>query len=184
MMTPDRQTFASLHKLIPEEPWRFGMATLLSDGSVVRTSCPGVEGLNAPEIGYSVARMFAADPPGLLARHQEHVETFCRQRGAKVATTTFPELARREVALGEALLNASPNSHGSLFLTFFLMPAALALVILWLRAGGLRWVDLAYAGGIAAISMRLLRDFVVMPLLRTSILASHSPPVAAPDSNG
>jgi hypothetical protein len=38
---PDRRTFVELHRIILDEPVRFGAVTLVEGGGMVRTTCPG-----------------------------------------------------------------------------------------------------------------------------------------------
>jgi hypothetical protein len=176
LASPDGQTFVTFHKIFPQEPWRFGAATMLSGGCVVRTSCPGVDGLAKVIPEYHVTRLPGADPAEMLARHREQVDAFSLERDASIVKSTMTEVAALEASLGERLLNALPLNHGGLFQTFYLMPAVLIASIAWLASDGPRWIHLAWAIGIPAVLVRLLRDFVVLPQARQAALACHSDP--------
>lgn len=175
MALPDGQTFASLTKMIPEDPWRFGLVTALSDGCIVRTSCPGVNGLENPLPNYRLSRLPGADPAELLKRHRDHVAAVCRERGATVETAALARLGTLEAALSKAFLNRLPN-NGQAFLMMFFAPVLCVLTITMSTHHGLRALDLAYAGGIASILTWLFFDFVLIPRHRAAIVASHSDP--------
>jgi hypothetical protein len=176
LASSDGQTFVSITKIIPEEPWRYGALTALSDGSLVRTSCPGADGIDKVIPEYHFTRLPGADPTELLARHGEQVDAFCRARGASIVKVTMAEAGAREASYGERVLNTMSRDHAGLFKTLFVIPALLIGTILWLSGGGLRWIHLAWAIGIPAVLVRLVRDFVVMPQVRAGVLASHSDP--------
>jgi hypothetical protein len=173
---PDGQTFVSFSKLIPEEPWRFGAVTVLSGGCVVRTHCPGVDGIDKIIPEYRFIRLPGADPAELLARHRENVDAYCLERGVSIVKSTMVEAAALEASRGREVLNTIPRTHGPVFTTFYFMPAALTVIIAWITSDGLRWIHLAWAIGIPALLIRVLRDFVLAPAVRRATLASHSDP--------
>jgi hypothetical protein len=125
--TSDGRTFASFHRLLPEEPVRFGAVTFFDDGSLVRTTCPGVLGATTERVrGYRRVELTGVEPERLLARHREEVEAFASERGVAVKPMTFAEAIAAEAFFSRQIVGRSGQSGYWFISTYFLLPAGLA----------------------------------------------------------
>ena len=82
LISPDGETYASMYRIVPNEPVRISAVTAFEGGGIVRTACPGPlpqDGL-PPDHRYTSVR--GVDANGLLARHGEQVAAFANERGA------------------------------------------------------------------------------------------------------
>ena len=98
MASADRRTFVALHRVVLDEPVRFGAVSLLEGGGMIQTACPGA-GLSG-DVGprYRRTEVQNVDAVDLLGRHRNNVEEFCRQRGVVVREATLRELALEDTA--------------------------------------------------------------------------------------
>ena len=98
LASADRRTFVALHRVVLDEPVRFGAVTLLQGGGMVQTACPGA-GL-AGDLGprYRRAEVQNVDVVDLLGRHQRNVEEFCHERNLIVREGTLCDLAVEDTA--------------------------------------------------------------------------------------
>jgi hypothetical protein len=126
----DGRTFASFHRLLPDEPVRFGAVTFFDDGSLVRTTCPGVFGATSERVrGYRRVELTGVEPERLLARHREEVEAFERERSVTVKQMTFAEAIAAEAVFSRQLVGRSGQSGYSFISTYFLLPAGIAYLL-------------------------------------------------------
>jgi len=130
MGTDDGRTFASFHRLLPDEPVRFGAVTFFDDGSLIRTTCPGVFGATTERVrGYRRVELTGVEPERLLARHREEVEAFERERSVTVKPMTFAEAIAAEAIFSRQIVGRSGRSGYSFISTYFLVPAAIAYLL-------------------------------------------------------
>ena len=98
LASADGRTFVALHRVVLDEPVRFGAVTLLQGGGMVQTACPGA-GLSG-DVGprYRRAEVQNVDVVDLLGRHQRNVEEFCHERNLIVREATLRDLAVEDTA--------------------------------------------------------------------------------------
>jgi hypothetical protein len=176
MTMPDGRTLASFTRLTDEEPIRFGAVTILEDGALVRTTCPGTG--SAGQIpfleNYRRVQLRGVDPAELVSRHQAEVLAFAAERGRSVVAATLQQAADVEAALVRLILPriSQANPEQTIKVTFG-GSALLTLVIRALSHGPLTWPDLAIAICIGAAICEATVRFVVRPQFRTAVSASH-----------
>jgi hypothetical protein len=167
---PDGQAFASFHRLA-DEPVRFGLFTVLSDGGMVRTTCPGA-GLQTMEGNWLRVEVQNVEPAELLERHRKNVELFCSKRGLSVRAATLREASDADAAYDIwAVRHSGGGEHYQLVLWFFLVPAVAAIVVAgWLGYARLDWHTWAAALCVGTVVYGFLRKVVIPALFR---MAAH-----------
>jgi len=126
----DGRTFVSFHRLLPDEPVRFGAVTFFEDGSLVRTTCPGVLGVTTERVpGYRRVEITGVEPEHLLARHRQEVDAFAQERNVAVKQMTFGEAVAAEAVFSQQVVGQSGQSGYSFVSTYFLVPTALAYLL-------------------------------------------------------
>jgi hypothetical protein len=177
MTMPDGRTLASFHRLTDEEPIRFGAVTILEDGAMVRTTCPGAGSpgqLPVPE-NYRRVQLPGVDPAELVSRHQAEVLAFAAERGRGVVAATLQQAADVEAALDRLILPRISQANAEQTITATFGGAALlTLAIRGLGRGALTWPDFAIAICIGAAICEATVRFVVRAQFRTLAAASHA----------
>jgi hypothetical protein len=125
LATPDGRYLASFHRLIPTEPVRFGIVTLLSEEGMVRTTCPGVgrHRLEGHRLRIEVPNV---EPAELFAQHQEHVASFCQAHGLAVRSATLRDAAAMEETNTRQLLPKLGAKLYKIPFSFFVLPTLIA----------------------------------------------------------
>lgn len=126
LASSDGRFLASFHRLIPTEPVRFGIVTLLTDNGMVRTTCPGVGKQSLVENRLRV-EMPNAEPKELFARHQEQVRAFCEQQGLAVRNANLRDAAAMEEINARFLLPRLGTKLYRVPASYFLFPALLVV---------------------------------------------------------
>ena len=125
LATSDGRYRVNCYRVIPDEPIRFEIITLLTDEGMVTTNCPGV-GLNRAEGNRLRIEVPGVDPAELFRRHQEHVQMFCKESGLQTTTATMAELvALEELDTRRTLARLGPPHYMNLLMVFG-MPTFLA----------------------------------------------------------
>jgi hypothetical protein len=173
MQRPDDGMLVSFHRLLPDEPVRFGVVTLFDDGGLVRTTCPGVRSGMRQDAENSLRfELKNVEPAELVAKHEVHVAAFASASNRKVRPATFEEVTAAETVKDRGILSGRSGSY-QLLLRYFVLPA---LVGGWLLSalGGSFWRRVAL-GVCAGAAMFALERFVQMPKRRRErVLRSHS----------
>jgi hypothetical protein len=125
LSSSDGRYLVSFHRLIPTEPIRFGIVTLLTNEGMVRTTCPGVgkNHLEGNRLRIEVPNVEAAE---LFDRHKEHVQAFCGESGLAVRGAKLPEAAFMEELNTRLLLPKLGAGQYRLIVSFFALPALIA----------------------------------------------------------
>jgi hypothetical protein len=180
LVDPDRRTYATLYRLVPDEPMRISLITMFDDGGFARTSCPGVAAKDHWRSDYRRQDLRGAGADEIVARHQEQVDTYARERGTGPRAVTIAELTAAENAAERPLvrkLAASGYSLTAIFLAGLSMMFPLIVVPL-IATGHHRqpwpsWfiplVLCSFAGVYA-----LMRWLVHGPLLRYNARRTHT----------
>ena len=178
MQSADDRTLVSFHRLIPEEPVRFGAFTLFEGDAMVRTVCPGAGIEHENQEGRRV-EMRNVDPATLLAAHDNHVDAFGRDRGITATTATLAALIAVDVEQDRRLLLERRHRSGGngLAMWFFGLPTVAAFALL-ARSGGSFWHHLAVATCVGGGLFVLMRTVVLKAAHRQSVLRSHTEDVS------
>ena len=168
----DNQTFASFHRLEPDEPVRFGAVTFFEGGSLVRTTCPGVLGTTTEKVsGYRRVELTGVEPEQLLARHRQEVEAFARERSVAVKPMTFAEAIAAEAVFSRQIVGRSGQAGYSFIFNYFLVPTVLAYL---LSRPGTSLHHPAAAVCLGATVFALFRTVVFTASRRRRVLARHT----------
>ena len=180
----ERLTFVSFHRLVRDEPVRFGVVSYLPGDGVVRTTCPGVAGrvVSDEDALYWRTELRNVEPEALLRRHQATLAEITARRKLAPKRMTLEEVAANELLHGKRLISRSGRSGYSLSLSCFRGPALLTAFD-WsfvfpaaghhARPGRSPLHHLALSLCIGAALFAFVR-LVAMPLSRRdAILASH-----------
>ncbi len=126
----DGLTFASFHRLIPDEPVRFGVASYFAGNGAVRTTCPGVMGrVRADEDAlYWRTELQNVEPDELLRRHQAVLSDIGLRRELAPAPMTLKEVSNTELFHEKRLVGRSGRTGYSLILSYFVLPTLLAFL--------------------------------------------------------
>jgi hypothetical protein len=172
---PDRRTFVELHRIIVDEPVRFGAITLLEGGGMVRTTCPGA-GLSG-DVGprYRRTEVQNVDAAELLGRHRKNVEAFCRERDLLVREATLHEVAAEEAACSRLTLKKLPvRGYWLLMLVILAVPLSGLLLMLHTPGREERHLhDLAVSALAATAMFAVVRHHLLNVALRQRALKSH-----------
>lgn len=172
LVSPDGLTHATLYRLAEGEPARISVVTTFEDGGLVRTSCPGAGAKETTRPNYWRFDVRGVDAATLLAKHQEQVEAFARERGTKAKAATVAEIAAADNAAEWPIVRKlSMSSYGTL--AFFLLPAPFFFLLVPMRAqGGLAFTPIAIC--VAAGFYALLRGLLLGPMVRQNAKLSHT----------
>ena len=166
---------ASFHRLIADEPVRFSVATLTSDGGKVRTTCPGAGGSRLDGNSLTVV-MKNVTPAELLASHARQLEEFCRQRHVQARASTLAEMAAAEEGNTKRVLYKLWSGHKYLlFLVYFAAPALLASRLgarLGMPPGDWRTWAAATLAGVAVFAF--FKNVTLARLFKQSCHRTHS----------
>jgi hypothetical protein len=88
LATANRKCFASLYRVIANEPTRICLTTMTSGGGMVRTAMPGA-GLSVDEETYMRAEIATCTVKELVAFHNENVALFTQRRQVSVERDTL-----------------------------------------------------------------------------------------------
>jgi hypothetical protein len=172
---PDRRTFVELHRIILDEPVRFGAVTLVEGGGMVRTTCPGA-GLSR-DIGlrYRRAEIQNVDAADLLGRHRSNVEEFCRQRGLAVRQATLQEVAAEDAACTRLTLKKlKTRGYWQLMLVILAVPLlGFALMLHTPGRADRHLHDLAVSALTATAMFAVVRHHLLNVALRQQALKRH-----------
>jgi hypothetical protein len=176
LATPDGRFLASFHRLLPTEPVRFGIVTLLSDSGMVRTTCPGVgkDRLEGNRLRIEVSRV---EPAELFARHQEHVAAFSQSRGLAVKQATLPAAAALEEVHTRHLLPKLGVTLYRIPFSFFVLPTLVAVAVA-ARFGLPRgdWHTWAGAACVGTAAFALFRHVAFPRLFRRAVERRRATP--------
>jgi hypothetical protein len=175
LASPDRRTFVALHRIVLDEPVRFGAVTLLAGGGMVQTACPGA-GLSG-DVGprYRRAEVQNVDAVDLLGRHRRNVEEFCRERGLVVREATLRELAAEDTTCTRLTLKRQKiRSYWQLMLVILVVPLlGLALMLHTPGREGRHLHDLAVSALTATAMFAVVRHHLLSVTLRQQALGRH-----------
>ena len=170
LISPDGETYASMYRIVPNEPVRISAVTAFEGGGIVRTACPGPvpqDGL-PPDHHYTFIR--GVDANGLLARHREQVAAFANERGAAVRRATIAEIAAiNDTALGPLARKINAPSYVRVLACL----AGVAALLMPLAHGAQSTVvalEICLLIGVFALMEWLLRG----PVLRYNAGRSHT----------
>jgi hypothetical protein len=173
LVSPDGLTHATLYRLADGEPARISFVTRFEDGGMVRTSCPGSAAKETTRPNYWRFDVRGVDAATLLARHQEQVEAFARERGTKTKEATVSEIAAADNAAEWPILRKmSVSSYGIMGLLLLPAPFVFLLLVPVRALGNLAFPPIAVC--LTAGFYALLRWFLVGPNLRTYAKLSHT----------
>jgi hypothetical protein len=166
MTMPDGKMLVSFHRMLGDEPVRFGVVTVFERGGLVRTTCPGA-GATHDSDTYLRVEFPSIEPEDLIAKHKEHVEAFSRRRGRAVAAASFEEAVAEDTAQDRKLISAQPRRGIGRPLLFVALPALVASRIPLLGSVWHRTAIGVCAGAVlAAVS-----HFIMDPLRRRKRLS-------------
>ena len=186
-VSPDGHTHVTLSRVIADEPVRMAAVTAFDGGGMVRTSSPGTEAKQFAQPTYWRVGLRNVDPATLVARHQEQVEAFAREHGARTRAATVAEVAAADTAATRATLRKA--AAGSYVLLCVLLPVPVSLVGLESRGRGVGSLVIAVEICVMAGLYALLRWVIHGPLLRYNARRSHNedlasqPDYVAPDGS-
>jgi len=121
----EHRTFVSFHRLVRDEPVRFGVVSYLPGDGVVRTTCPGTTGrvVSDEEALYWRTELRNVEPEALLRRHEASLAELAARRELAPKRMTLEEIAANELFHGKRLVGRSGRSGYSLIVSCFLGPA-------------------------------------------------------------
>jgi hypothetical protein len=128
LIGPDRRTYATLYRLVPDEPMRISLVTMFDDGGFARTSCPGVAAKAVWRSDYRRLDVRGVGAEQIVAKHQEQIETYTRERGAAPRAMTIAELTAAETVADRPLVRKLASAgYGliAMFLPALLLPISL-----------------------------------------------------------
>jgi hypothetical protein len=175
LASADRRTFVALHRVVLDEPVRFGAVTLLEGGGMVQTACPGA-GLSG-DVGprHRRAEVQNVDVVDLLGRHRKNVEEFCGERGLSVREATLHELAVEDTACTRlALKEQKIRGYWQLLLAVLVVPL-LGFTLMWHTPGreDRHLHDLAVSVLTATAMFAVVRHHLLNVTLRQQALKRH-----------
>jgi hypothetical protein len=175
LVSADGRTFVRLHRIVLDEPVRFGAVTLLDRGGMLQTSCPGA-GLSG-DVGprYRRAEVQNVDVVDLLRRHRNNVEQFRGERDMVVREATLREIAAEDTACTRLTLRSQKiGSYWRLLLLIFVVPL-LGFAVMWHTPGrGDRHLhDLAVSALTATAMFAVVRHHRLNASLRQQALKRH-----------
>jgi hypothetical protein len=167
MVAADGKTLISFHRLVADEPIRYGAVTLFDDGGMVRTACPGA-GVTYQDGNYLRMELRGAEPAELLSKHEIHTAAFSMESDRKVKEATLDEAVRIEVEQDTKVLKRIGDYWP--IAVFFALPAAIAFLA---SKGALSHrAALAICAGAAVFA---ILQFVLLPRrARRRAIASHT----------
>lgn len=177
MISREGPFLASFHRLIPDEPVRFSVATLTSDGGKVRTTCPGAGASRLDGNSLTVV-MKNVTPAELLANHSRQLEEFCRQRNVQACPPALSDMAAAEERSTKLVLRKLwGGPKYLLFLVYFAAPALLASRLgarLGMQPGDWRTWAAAMLAGVAVFAF--FKNVTLARLFKQSVHRTHSAP--------
>src|SRR5262249_16426172 len=177
LATSDGRFLVSFHRLIPTEPVRFGIVTLLSENGMVRTTCPGV-GKHHLEENRLRIEVPNAEPAELFARHQAHVNAFCQARGLAVKPATLPDAAALEEVNTRQLLPKLGVKLYRVPFSYFVVPTLAAVAVAARFQLALSdWHTWADAVCVGTAVFALFRHVTYPRLFRQAVERRHPRPV-------
>jgi hypothetical protein len=175
LAAPDNRTFVEMHRIVPEEPVRFGAVTLFEGGGMLRTTSPGA-GLSG-DLGpryrrHEVQNVDAAD---LVGRHQRNVAAFVQELGLVVKTATLPEVAAEDAAASRLTLGRQKvRGYWQLVLAVCAVPALGFVLMLFTPGRQDRHLhDLAISALAATAMYAVVRHHLLTVELRNRALKRH-----------
>jgi hypothetical protein len=131
LTSEDGLTFVSFHRLIADEPVRFGAASYFAGGGMLRTTCPGVTGrVRADEEAREWrTELRDVDPEQLLRRHQKDLLGICLRRKLAPKSMTLAEIGAAEVAQGRRALGRGGGWAYKFIFVYFVAPALLTFAL-------------------------------------------------------
>jgi hypothetical protein len=170
LVSPDGRTYATLYRLVPDEPIRISLITMFDDGGFARTSCPGVAAKDHWRSDYRRQDLRGVGADEIVARHQEQVDTYARERGSGPRAVTIAELTAAENAAERPLVRKLAASGYSLVMAF--LPAPLLAIPL------MRGHEPPAAAPLMVCAMAgvyaLMRWAIQGPLLRHTARRTHT----------
>jgi hypothetical protein len=167
MGLPDGTIFVTFHRMLDDEPVRFGAITIFERGGMVRTTCPGAGATIDNETCLRV-EFPSIEPDELIAKHKEHVAAFSRRRGRTARPARIEDVAGEEEAQTNKLLTGQVRSSYGRPIVFVALPALIASRVgalpgsAWRRAA----IGVCVGAAFAAVS-----HFILDPLARRKRLA-------------
>ena len=175
LASADARTFVALHRIVLEEPVRFGAVTLLEGGGMVQTACPGA-GLSG-DVGprYRRAEVQNVDAVDLLGRHRKNVEEFCRERNLVVREATLRDLAVEDTACTRLTLKGQKvRGYWQLLLMVLVVPLLGFVLMLHTPGREDRHLhDLAVSVLTATAMFAVVRHHLLNVSLRQQALKRH-----------
>ena len=175
LASADARTFVALHRIVLEEPVRFGAVTLLEGGGMVQTACPGA-GLSG-DVGprYRRAEVQNVDAVDLLGRHRKNVEEFCRERNLVAREATLRDLAVEDTACTRLTLKGQKiQGYWQLLLMVLVVPLLGFVLMLHTPGREDRHLhDLAVSVLTATAMFAVVRHHLLNVSLRQQALKRH-----------
>ena len=175
LAAPDERTFVEMHRIVPEEPVRFGAVTLFEGGGLLRTTSPGA-GLSG-DLGpryrrHEVQNVDAAD---LLGRHQKNVAAFAQELGLAVKAATLRQVAAEDAACSRLTRGRQKVSgYWQLWLAVCAVPALGFVLMLFTPGRQDRHLhDLAISALAATAMYAVVRHHLLTVELRDRALKRH-----------
>src|SRR5262249_11072823 len=103
MAKPDGLTLVTFHRMLADEPVRYGAVTVFERGGLVRTACPGA-GATIDTDTYLRVEFPDIEPAELLAKHAEHVEAFGRRKSRTARAASLEDAVSEEETQDNRLL--------------------------------------------------------------------------------
>jgi hypothetical protein len=149
LASPDGRTFVHLHRIVDEEPVRFGAVTVFEGGGTWHTACPGVQG-EMPEIpGHGRADLIGVGTGELLEKHAAFVEAFARDNAVAAKSVGLAEVAQASLTYSRvALPRMKLGGLAALPVSMWAL-AVVPAVTSFARSGRARVVALAMAAFMA-----------------------------------
>jgi hypothetical protein len=170
LVSADGGTYATLYRLVPDEPLRLSAITMFENGGFVRTACPGASAKDAWRPHYWRLDVRGVSAGGVIAKHQEQVAAFAREHGPQARAATIAELTAASDAAERPLVRKLSASGYGMVAAF-----APALMFPFLAARG-RLASTFVALGICVMAgfYALLRWAAHGPLLHYFARRSHT----------
>ena len=175
LASADRRTFVALHRIVLDEPVRFGAVTLLEGGGMVQTTCPGA-GLSG-DVGLRCRRneVQNVDAVDLLRRHRNNVEDFCRQRDLCAREATLRDVAAEQATCTRLTLKGQKvGSYWQILLAVLVVPLLGFALMLYTPGREDRHLhDLAVSALTATAMFAVVRHHLLNISLRQQALKRH-----------
>lgn len=178
LVSPDGHTYATLYRLVPDEPVRMSCLTLFDDGTIFRTSCPGVMGTIQQFAKYRRLDVRGRTAGELVGEHRRQLDTFAQDHEVNPRAVTLTDIIAATNAVEWPLMRKMAASSFGIVATF--VPAV--ILVLPLSRGQMSSRELALGVCILAGCYATVRWLIHGPILRQNADRTHTgEPPGRPD---